>query len=395
MAGKKREKNVSTKNIEHETMSTKAVAKGLEGIEVDESAISLVDGERGQLSYRGIDVGQLTERPFSAVAALVLDGDFKDEAEQRAFDRALFEHGVLNRSERELLGMLAATQAHPMQVLQSMAPVLDRPAAFDAYGEGAQGLVIAAKLPQIVAGLTALRQGAPIPEYPNEPNDFTRRFLLQLPGATSEARERAFRVTQVLQIDHGFNASTFAARVTASTLAPVENAVSAAFGTLHGRLHGGADQGALETADRVGSPERAAAFVDDCIAERRRVMGMGHREYKVLDPRARFVKFLAGAIATTPELRNTYDTLVQIEARFRERMEEKGKSLYANLEFYKGVIYRGLGLTPEYFTAGFAMARVFGYVAHFIESRRDNRLIRPAVRYVGKLPAATEDRADR
>ncbi len=190
-------------------------------------------------------------------------------------------------------------------------------------------------------------------------------------------------MTQILQIEHSFNASTFVARATASTLAPVENALSAAFGTLHGRLHGAADAAALETADQVGRPECAAAFVDECLANKIKVMGMGHREYRVLDPRARHLKTLAESLCSGTEHEVTYQTLVAIEARFTERMAADGKSLYANLEFYKGVIYRTLGLPDRFFTATFALARVFGYLAHFIESREDNRLVRPKAHYIG------------
>jgi citrate synthase len=190
-------------------------------------------------------------------------------------------------------------------------------------------------------------------------------------------------VTQILQIEHSLNASTFVARATASTLAPVENALSSAFGALHGVLHGGADQAALETADQVGGPEQAAAFVDECLASKTKVMGMGHREYRVLDPRAKYLKSLAEDLCRGSEHENTYRTLVAIENRFTERMAEQGKSLYANLEFYKGLIYRTLGLPTPFFTANFAMARVYGYLAHFIESRQDNRLVRPRAEYVG------------
>jgi citrate synthase len=362
------------------------IAKGLEGVEVDESAISFVDGEHGSLSYRGYDLDELVQLPFDAVTLLVLRGELPSAQELAAFQRALCAAGALSSGECDLLARLAETPAHPMQVLQAITPVLDRHDAFASFGDGAQGLVVAAKLPQIVARLMALRRGAAVPAYPETEQDSIRRFLLQLPDGVSEPRERALRITQILQIEHGFNAGTFAARVTASTLAPVENCISAAIGTLHGVLHGGADQAALETADEVGDAPRAPAFVDDCIANGRKVMGMGHREYKVLDPRARYVKALADELATTPELRRTFDTLVAIEDRFRSRMAERGKPLHANLEFYKGLVYRALGLPPAFFTAAFTMARAYGYTAHFLESRQDNRIIRPAMRYVGPPP---------
>jgi citrate synthase len=159
--------------------------------------------------------------------------------------------------------------------------------------------------------------------------------------------------------------------------------LSAGFGALHGVLHGGADQAALETADRVGTPDRAAGFVDACLANGEKVMGMGHREYRVIDPRAVHLKALAGRLAAGTEHAVTFATLVAIEARFTERMAERGKDLYANVEFFKGLVFRMLGLPPRFFTALFGMARVFGYLAHFIESREDNRIVRPQALYVG------------
>jgi citrate synthase len=193
---------------------------------------------------------------------------------------------------------------------------------------------------------------------------------------------------QIMQLEHSFNASTFAARVIASTLAPMENAVSGAIGTLHGVLHGGADQAALETADSVGSAEAAAAFVDRCLEDGTKVMGMGHREYRVVDPRAIYAKQMAASLSRGTEHERTFQTLVAIETHFNERMSAKGKALHANIEFYKGLIFRVLGLPPPFFTAMFAMARTFGYVAHVLESRADNRIMRPAARYVGPGPGA-------
>jgi citrate synthase len=217
--------------------------------------------------------------------------------------------------------------------------------------------------------------------------DPNARFLAQMGFASNAELTHAFNVTQILQIEHSFNASTFAARVVASTLAPVENVLAAALGALHGALHGGADQAALEMAIEVGDPARAADFVDECLANGRKIMGMGHREYRVLDPRARFVKALAADLAKGTSLESLYLTLEGIEARISERMAERGTELHANLEFYKGIVYRAAGLPTDFFTAAFAMARVYGYLAHFIESRINNRIIRPAAKYIGAIPA--------
>jgi citrate synthase len=346
--------------------------RGLEGVEVDETGVSLVDGERGVLSYRGIDVDELVEKPFDEVAALVATGRLDPD-----FGARLATSAELSRREASLVCSLPR-DVHPMHVLQGLTPLLDRNAAFADFGDAAQGFAVAAKLPALIATHMHGTAAAAYPELGH-----ADRFLAQIAAPQTDIASRAFNVTQILQIEHGFNASTFAARVAASTLAPVENALSAGFGTLHGRLHGGADQAALEVAERVGSPAAAAAFVDGCIADGTRVMGMGHREYRVLDPRARHIKELARALAAGTPHERTFETLTAIEDRFRERMGEKGKALHANVEFYKGVVYRALGMTPPFFTTGFAMARVFGYLAHFIESRQDNRLIRPKARYTG------------
>jgi citrate synthase len=265
-----------------------------------------------------------------------------------------------------------------MHVLQGLTPLLDRTSAFSDRGEAAQGFAIAAKMPALLAAF--YRQATPAEANHGDP---AVRFLEAIEAPTTAVAIDAYRATQILQLEHSFNASTFVARACASTLAPIENALSAAFGTLHGRLHGGADQAALETADAVGCPERAADFVDRCLLDGTKVMGMGHREYRVVDPRAVLLKDLARALTADTGHARTFETLQAIEARFTERMAEKGKRLYANLEFYKGVVYRALGLPDRMFTANFAMARVYGYIAHFIESRVDNRIVRPAAHYVG------------
>ena len=362
--------------------------KGLEGIEVDETAISLVDGKRGELSYRGVPIDTLVTWPFTRVAALVLHGSEPDASTLSAFEAQLAAQAPLTRADAELIDLLATRPLHPMQVLIAMAPAFEHtPGAFADYGEAARGLTIAARMPDAMARLLARRRGTALPGVPVSPLPVAR--LLQGIGANPDpALTRAMEVTQILQIEHGFNAGTFAARVVASTLAPVENSIAGAIATLHGVLHGGADQAALETARKVGAPGHAAAFVDDCLARGEKIMGMGHREYKVVDPRAIHVKRLAIELAKGTPLDGLAQTLRAIEDRFTMRMREKNKPLYANLEFYKGIVYAAAGLPTDFFTATFAQARVWGYIAHFMESRRDNRIIRPSARYVGRLPPA-------
>ena len=355
------------------------VARGLDGVVVDNTEVSLVDGEAGVLAYRGRHIDTLVERPFDEAASLVATGSIRPD-----FGAALAASAELSARETELILGLPRS-LHPMHLLQGITPLLDATDDFDEFGTAAQGFAVAAKLPAIIA---THRRGEPA-QLPAHGciDSHSDRFLALIGAPLDAATRRAFSVTQILQLEHSFNASSFAARVTASTLAPVQNALSTGFGTLHGPLHGGADQAALETAEAVGSPAHAAAFVDECLANGTKVMGMGHREYKVLDPRARHIKAVAEEISRGTPHAITYQTLVAIEAQFRRRMAERNKQLHANVEFYKGIVYRVLGLTPEYFTAGFALARVFGYLAHFLESRRDNRLIRPAARYTGPAVA--------
>jgi len=156
-------------------------------------------------------------------------------------------------------------------------------------------------------------------------------------------------------------------------------------GALYGPLHGAADQQALEMALEVGEPERAREFVAHCLASGRKVMGMGHREYRVVDPRSRMIRALAQQVAHRPEHVKLLDVLSAVDEAFIEQTREKRRTLRANLEFYKGVVYLALGIPKEFFTASFAAARAFGWIAHVMEQRQDNRIIRPSAHYVGPI----------
>jgi citrate synthase len=187
-------------------------------------------------------------------------------------------------------------------------------------------------------------------------------------------------------MEHSFNAGTFAARVAASTLASSDAVFGAAIGTLSGVLHGGADEAALRYARSVGRPEAVPAALDKLLSDGGKLMGMGHREYRTVDPRATILKPMAAALCRNTDSDITYQTLAALEANFGDRMTRKGKLVKANLEFYKGVVYEALGISVENFTAVFALTRGVGWLAHLIESRVDNRIIRPSAAYVGPSP---------
>ncbi len=344
------------------------IAKGLAGVVVEETVISDVRAE-GKLHYRGRDIADCVDQPFLDVAEWVVTGRQQGQFEP------LFQAGANLEDHETALVLAMPKDCHPMQVLQAMVPLLKGNLSFG-LGEADRGLQVAAKLPAVLA--TRLRNA---PVTMNTGLAYAERFLDAL-GIADAQITRAFNTTQILQIEHSLNAGTFAARVVASTLASVESAMAAGIGALSGPLHGGADQAVLEIADTLADPAAARAYVGQLLDRGEKLPGMGHREYRVRDPRAAYLQQWAEKLAVG-ELRQVYEILLAMEDEFRLRMASKGKALHANVEFYKGLVYRRMGLPNPYFTAGFALARVFGYIAHFIESRLDNRIYRPAARYVG------------
>jgi len=365
------------------------IKKGLEGVVVDSTSISLVDGDAGRLYYRGIPIERLVKYPFAAVAHLVVFGDLPDAARLQEFEDFLWNAGRLPTELAGSLEKLARLNAHPMATLQAAMPLMTFAPPTEVFGrtdDEQEALVAAARLPTAYALLLALRKGRRPTEYPDT-RRYGERFLQLAHNRTPSEKEiRVFEQTQILQIDHSFNASTFTARVVTSTLAPPASALSAAMGSLYGPLHGAADQGALEMAQVVGDPNRAADFVTESLANGRLVMGMGHREYRVVDPRSRIVKTLADEIASTADEKRLLETLKAVDEAFVAQTAHKKRSLRANLEFYKGVVYLALGLPKEFFTATFASARIFGWSAHIVEQRKDNRIVRPSANYIGPAP---------
>lgn len=370
------------------------IKKGLEGVVADTTALSLVEGDVGRLSYRGYPIEFLASRRFVEVVHLLMFGDLPDEPRYAALEEFLWRAGPLPAKASTALRELARQGAHPMAVLQGITPLLHLDPPSDVPGRNAleqEGLVVAARVPAAIALIHASRLGRAEPPFPAS-RRYGERYLQLLNGKTPSVEEVAiFESLQILQLDHGFNASTFAARVVASTLAPPASALAAAMGALYGPLHGAADQAALEMALEVGSPERASEFVAQSLASGRVVMGMGHREYRVVDPRAHLIKRMAGKIAVEPSLRRIFETLAAVEDAFVAQTSAKRRTLRANLEFYKGVVFRGLGVANDLFTATFAASRVFGWAAHVVEQRADNRIIRPSAHYVGAPVRALDD----
>lgn len=356
----------------------------LAGIVVGETAISDVQGDIGLLSYRGIDVNDLVGVPFLHVVWMVLFGDWPNEQEKSRLKAFMCLHMRLTYTEIDLLQHVSR-DLHPMLMLQGLLPLLKLPEeqTLEIGQDAEQGLFLAAKISALVAAHHRLAQSKVIlPPVPGRL--FHENFLNMFHGSSPTPEQvRMLDTAQILQMEHSFNCGTFAGRVCASTLAPIQSCISASIGTLFGKLHGGADQAALEMAMAIGSPDKAEAYVKDCLANKVKIMGMGHREYRTVDPRAKVLKPMAVELCQDAESKNLLATLVAVEEACQREFADKGKEIWANVEFYKGAVFHSLGLPTQDFTALFAMSRVFGYVAHFLEFRQDNRLIRPRALYTG------------
>jgi citrate synthase len=370
------------------------IKKGLEGVIADTTSTSLVDGEAGALYYRGYPIESLVRFRFAEVMHLLVFGELPDARRLAEVEEYLWQAGRLPHETAVSLRELARHGAHPMATLQAITPLLTLEPPDVRLGRTAdeeEGLVIAARLPAAIALIHAAVEDHAEHPYPAS-RRYGERYLQLMTGQPpSQAAVEVFECMQILQLDHGFNASTFTARVVTSTLAPPASALAAAMGALYGPLHGAADQGALEMALEVGDPQRASEFVATCLATGRLVLGMGHREYRVVDPRAKIIKAMAEKIAAGFATRKLLNTLSAVEAAFIEQTRTKRRALRANLEFYKGVVCLSLDIPKEYFTATFAASRIFGWVAHIVEQRKDNRIIRPTAHYIGPAPREPQE----
>jgi citrate synthase len=357
----------------------------LAGIIVGETAISDVQGDIGLLSYRGIDIKDLVGVPFLHVVWMVLFGEWPNEQQKSRLKAFMCRHTRLSHAEVNLLQQVSR-DLHPMLMLQGLVPLLTLPAeeTLEVGQDAEHGLFLAAKISALIAAHHRLSQNKVVLQ-PVPGQLFHENFMTMFHGtAPAPEQRRMLDAAQILQMEHSFNCGTFAGRVCASTLAPIQSCISASIGTLFGRLHGGADQAALEMAMAIGSPEKAEAYVTNCLANKEKIMGMGHREYRTVDPRAKILKPMAVELCQDAESKNLLATLVAVEEACQREFSDKGKEIWANVEFYKGAVFHSLGIPSHYFTAMFAMARVYGYIAHFLEFRRDSRLIRPRARYTGR-----------
>lgn len=360
----------------------KAAAGGLRNVVVGESRISSIDGARGILAYRGIDIHALAEAStFEEVVFLLHQGRLPSRAELQACTAELAGARQVPEGVLEILRRLPQT-THPMTTLRTLVSALGAyPSEAEDSSEPARGRQarrLTAQMATLVAAIDRARRGRDlVPPDPSLPH--AANFLYMLSGGRpAPSASRAMDVALILHADHEFNASTFAARVAASTLADLHGAVTAALATLKGPLHGGANEAVMRTLEAVDSPERVEAFVQEALAAKTKLMGFGHAVYKTEDPRATQLRSLSRRLGEAAGETRWYDLSQRIESVVRR---EKG--LYANVDFYSASAYRVLGIPTDLFTPLFAVSRIAGWTAHVLEQLANNRLIRPESEYTG------------
>lgn len=359
-------------------------AKGLEGVIANESALSKVEGLEGRLSYLGHSIDGLVENStFEEVTYLLHRGQLPNQEQLDTFTENLRNHRELPEGVIEFLKH-APKDASPMDVLRtgvSMLGLTDKRAAIgepdhDANAQVAISLV--AQTPVIVAYYHRARQGLDLPPVRTDLSE-AAHFLYLITGEEPKAAAaETLDVAYILHADHGMNASTFSSRVTVATLSDIYSAVTSAIGTLKGPLHGGANEGVIKMLEEIGSLDKVDAYVEDCLTHKKKIMGIGHRVYKVLDPRAPHLQKMA--IELTNELGES--KWIDMSERIATMMRER-KGLNANVDFYSATVYYSLGIPTDLFTPIFAISRMAGWTAQVLEQLRDNRLYRPLTKYTG------------
>jgi len=359
---------------------------GLAGIPAAKSAVSDVDGERGVLEYRGIRVEELCERSsFLETTYLLLFGRLPDEATLNKWQQDIIHHRRVKYSIIDLMKCLPE-QGHPMDALQAAVAALGmyypgrNVQDFDNNYWSAVRLV--AKLPTIVAAWARLRRGDDaIP--PRDELGFSDNFFYMLTETIPPpVWTDIFDDCLILHAEHTMNASTFTGLVTASTLADPYTVVASSVGALKGPLHGGANEEVVQMLKDIGSADQARHYVEEQVRKKKKLMGFGHRVYKVKDPRATILQNLCDTLFKTCGTSPLYSIALAVEQAAGETLH--GKAVYPNVDFYSGIIYDKMGIDTDLFTPIFAMARVSGWLAHWLEQLRENKLFRPDQIYAGE-----------
>jgi len=371
-----------------------AAVRGLENVIAGDTRISTVDGAAGRLIYAGYEIRDLAARAsFAESVYLLWNGELPTETQLDAFRGHLVAEMRLPSQVIEMI-KLAPPSAHPMDLLRTAVSALSMydPDVEDRSPEACErkSFRLLAQTITIVADMHRIRHGLPVLSADRKMS-FGANFLYMMRGLVPDEEERAaFDLLLLLHLEHGFNASTFATRVTASTLSNMHAALTSGLGTLKGKLHGGANERAIDIFGKIDDVDTIEDYIEGMLNDGKRIMGFGHRVYKVEDPRARLLRSHALALCTRADRAE----LGEIAERIEQVVLAK-KGIYPNVDFYSAIVQHALDIPRAYFTAVFACARTAGWLAHIREQYADNRLIRPTSNYTGPTGKVAHPIGDR
>jgi citrate synthase len=358
---------------------------GLENIPAAQSSVSYVDGKQGILEYRGIAIEELaTKSTFLETAYLLIWGELPRQEELEAFEHEIRFHRRIKYRIRDMMKCFPET-GHPMDALQTSAAALGlfySRRALDNPQYIREAVVrLLAKIPTMVAAFKLMRKGNDSIQ-PRDDLGYSANFLYMLNEREPDPlAAQIFDVCLTLHAEHTINASTFSAMVTASTLTDPYAVIASAVGTLAGPLHGGANEEVIAMLEEIGSVGNVRPYLEDLLQRKEKIMGFGHRVYKVKDPRAKILQHLAEQLFEHSGGDKNYEIAVELEQAVEEKLGHRG--IYANVDFYSGLVYRKLGIPSDLFTPVFAIARVAGWLAHWKEQLTVNRIFRPTQEYTG------------
>jgi citrate synthase len=363
---------------------SESVSKGLDGIIAAKTRLSDVRGEAGELIYAGYDINELAGKvTFEEVIHLLHWNHLPNRKELAELHATLAAERDLPKGVVDIL-RLVPKDTPPMDIIRT---AVSATGCFDPQRDDSsyddlrrKAMRLIAQIPMITAYFHRIRQGKEL--LPPDPKlGEAANFLYMIDGELpSQEKVNTLDLCYILHADHGMNASTFSARVTMATMSDMYSAITSAIGTLKGPLHGGANEGVIKMLKEIGSLDKVDAYIDECLAQKKKIMGIGHRVYKTLDPRAPHLKRMAQVLS----LKLGEPKWIQMSDRIAEIMLQK-KNLHANVDFYSATVYYSLGVPTDLFTPIFAIARTAGWTAHLLEQVADNRLIRPQSLYIGPV----------
>ncbi len=359
-------------------------SKGLEGVVAANSRLSDVRGDIGQLIYCGYDINELAGKAtYEEIVHLLHHNHLPNQKELKELKLTLAGFRELPQGVIDLITTFPkdAAPMHAIRTAVSALGCFDTTAEDDSqHAQRRKALRLIAQIPVVTAYFHRQRQGKEL-VHPDATLGEGANFLWMINGEKpSQEMEDTMDMCYVLHADHGMNASTFSARVTIATLSDMYSAITTAIGTLKGPLHGGANEGVIKMLQEIGSLEKVDAWVEEALAQKKKIMGIGHRVYKVLDPRAPHLKRMAQILSA----KLGEPKWIQMSERIAELMLQQ-KNLHANVDFYSATVYYSLGIPTDLFTPIFAIARTSGWTAHVLEQLADNRLIRPQSVYTGPV----------